>query len=49
MISGARYSGVPQNEKVLLSDSTPYFDNPKSVIFKLPNESNKTFSGFRSL
>jgi hypothetical protein len=35
MISGARYSGVPQKEYVLPSELvTPYFDKPKSVIFK---------------
>jgi hypothetical protein len=52
MISGAKYSGVPQNEYVLLPlpfFSSPYFDKPKSVIFRCPECSSKIFSGFKSL
>eukprot|EP00966_Prymnesium_polylepis_P021328 490469-Prymnesium_polylepis.3 len=44
-ISGAKYTGVPQNvSAVWLS-----LDNPKSVSFTWPSESSKTFSGFKSL
>ena len=45
IISGARYSGVPQSVNVL---SLIYFAKPKSVIFMWPSAATKRFSGFRS-
>jgi len=45
MISGARYSGVPQSVYVR---SSTIFANPKSVIFTCPFAVSSRFSGFRS-
>jgi hypothetical protein len=47
-ISGAIYSGVPQNVYVL-SQGFNFLINPKSASFKYPFEATKTFSGLRSL
>lgn len=44
-ISGAIYSGVPQNVYVLPSI---ILDNPISVSFKYPKQSINIFSGFKS-
>lgn len=49
MISGARYSGVPQKLNVLSLYFIPFLDRPKSVILICPSASSSTFSGFRSL
>jgi len=46
MISGARYSGVPQSVKVLSLSS--FLANPKSAIFIFPSLSISRFSGLRS-
>jgi hypothetical protein len=52
IISGARYSGVPQNENVFsplpLFESIACLLKPKSVILRFPSESRRTFSGFKS-
>ena len=46
-ISGAKYSGVPQNDFALeLSDIFSLL-KPKSVIFIYPSEPIRTFSGFK--
>ena len=47
IISGAKYSGVPQKELVELLSSIFSFDNPKSVILIYPSLSISTFSGFK--
>ena len=48
IISGAIYSGVPQNVYVL-SHGFNFLINPKSASFKYPFDAIKTFSGLRSL
>ena len=45
--SGAKYSGVPHNVKVLFL--LIFFANPKSAIFICPSLSISKFSGFKSL
>ena len=47
MISGARYSGVPQR-LCSSSPSTFCLERPKSVILMCPSESRRRFSGLRS-
>ncbi len=47
IISGAKYSGVPQKELVELLSSIFSFDKPKSVILIYPSLSINTFSGFK--
>lgn len=47
--SGAKYSGVPQIDIVGSSAGPIAFDKPKSVSFKYPVLSSKTFSGLRLL
>ncbi len=48
IISGAKYSGVPQND-IAFSLSFNIFAIPKSASFKYPSSSNRIFSGFKSL
>ena len=47
-ISGAKYSGVPQNVFVNLPPSIPPFASPKSTSLTCPRLSIKIFSGFKS-
>lgn len=49
IISGARYSGVPQNVSVVSVPISPSLQNPKSVSTKCPSLSSNKFSGLRSL
>ena len=48
IISGARYSGVPQYVYLLVS-SLKKFDQPKSATLTAPSPSSKIFSGLISL
>ena len=47
IISGAKYSGVPQNDLALLLSEMFSLLKPKSVIFIYPSLFINTFSGFR--
>ena len=47
IISGAKYSGVPQNDLALLLSEMFSLLNPKSVIFIYPSLFIRTFSGFK--
>ena len=47
IISGAKYSGVPQNDLALLLSEIFSLLSPKSVIFIYPSLFIKTFSGFK--
>jgi len=47
IISGARYSAVPQNDLALLLSLIFSLLNPKSVIVIYPSMFIRTFSGFR--
>ena len=46
IVSGARYSGVPQNDIAAISSMFSLL-SPKSVILAYPSASIRTFSGFK--
>ena len=47
MTSGAKYSGVPQNDLALELSEIFSLLKPKSVIFIYPSRLIRTFSGFK--
>ena len=47
IVTGARYSGVPQTLLASFGVFTLSLDNPKSAILTYPSASISTFSGFK--